>query len=408
MKKLKKITVMLLIIVLFMNYKVIAVDVTKENLEEALNNLISYSESEEYDYQFNVSDENIQITSNGKDYYLKYDLTNNPTFTLEIPIQQGMSYEDFNEQSNNIILPMFGYIAVANIQGVEFDDLSIYMMMSLLGNITDSISSEGTYIIIDDTDPSNNVVKDETNKNIIYVSEFGERVIEYVNYLFKDKQVFKDEGINSYEWTIEKIDETDTSCKIVSSLTVNLDADFSKIEDYANEFWESTLNKDITEENADYVINLKVGQKCIINSDTKIIGHFFSGTCYEYNKISDNCAEIIGTKEGKANGYLYLDNTKKSFFITVDKNDGNLLLDTITLDIENSSESGEGETDNTNNQSENNEFFLNNQNNSNNNLTDPTTAKSNLPQAGLRNNIYISFFIGICFIIAIFIKFKKH
>ena len=37
-----------------------------------------------------------------------------------------MIYKDFKTQTDNLILPMIGYIAVANIQGVEFEDASAY------------------------------------------------------------------------------------------------------------------------------------------------------------------------------------------------------------------------------------------------------------------------------------------
>ena len=165
-----------------------------------------------------------------------------------------MSYDEFKEKTDNLILPMLSYIAVANIQGVDFEDSSAYFLMSYLGNaLNGSWSSENSYVIIDDTNMSDGVTidKDENDTKTIYVSEFGERVMEYVNNIYKDKQIIKDssEGINSYEFIIEKKEETNTSCKLVSTLNVNLDADFSKLNGYADlKIIDSNKKNETTEE----------------------------------------------------------------------------------------------------------------------------------------------------------------
>lgn len=279
MRKIKRITILianiLLLSSLFINCYATAVAVTKENLNTSLQKLVT-SDTNENNYKIAVSDNIITITADGKNYTLNYDLTEKPTFSLEIPIEQGMSYTDFKEQTDNLILPMVGYIAVANIQGVEFEDVSAYFLMSYLGNaLNDSWSSENSYVIFDDTNMSDGVTidRDESDSKTIYASEFGERVMEYVNATYKDKQTFNDssEGINSYELTCERKDVTDTSCKLVSSLSVNLDADFSKLNGFSDKMGESLLNKDITKENADYAITLKVGQKCKIETTKKLL-----------------------------------------------------------------------------------------------------------------------------------------
>lgn len=151
-----------------------AVAVTDENLNSALQKFVS-SDTNENNYKITVSDNIIKIAADGKSYTLNYDLTDKPTFTFEIPIEQGMSYANFEEQTDNLILPMIGYIAVANIQGVELEDSSAYFLMSYLGNaLNGSWSSENSYVIIDDTNMSDGVTidKDESDTKTIYSSEF--------------------------------------------------------------------------------------------------------------------------------------------------------------------------------------------------------------------------------------------
>ena len=63
--------------------------------------------------------------------------------------------------------------------------------------------------------------------------------------------------------------------------------------------------------------------------------------------------EITGTSVGKANGYIYVGETKKSFYITVEENKENKTLDTITLKINTTTTSNKpSENDSTGQQQE--------------------------------------------------------
>ena len=412
MKKMKKIGLLIISVLLlnsfFINCYATKVAVTKENLNTSLQGLVS-SSANENNYKFTVSDNIITITIDENSYTLNYDLIDKPKFTLEIPIEKGISYADFKKQIDNLNLPMIGYIAVANIQGAEFKDASAYFLMSYLGNaLNGSWSSDNSYVIVDDTNLSDGVTidKSEGDSKTIYASEFGERVMEYVNATYKDKQTISDvtSGINSYEWTTERKDVNETSCKLVSSLSVNTDADFSKIKGYANQMGESFLNKDITKDNADYSVTLKVGQKCRFETNEKITGHEMSGTGCDYNDINENCAEITGTSVGKSNGYIYVGETKKSFYITVEENTEDKTLNTITLKINTATTNNKTSGDDSSKQQQ--EQTQKPQNSGA--LKDDTTTKGILPKTGVNNVIYI--IVAVSFILlAIFgIKLKKY
>lgn len=311
--------------------------ITKEKLKEALNGIASLNLSES-NIEFTVSDDIITIVVDGKSYILNYDLNGKPTFSSEISIEKGMTYANFGEQiADQVALPMIGYMAIANIQGANYEDASSHFLMSYLENALNGFStSENSYVIASDGVTVNN---GETKT--IYISEFGERVMEYVNAIYKNKQIINDsaEGINSYELTIERKDITDTSCKLVASLSVNLDADFSKLNENSNQVDDSFLNKffnkDTVEENVDYQITLKVGQKCRIETTEKITGYTAYGTGYEYDKISENCVEITGKSVGKENRGININigETEKLILINVEENDESKTLDTITLKL---------------------------------------------------------------------------
>ncbi len=341
MIKIKHICILILaFILIFLNLynpSYAVVSITEGNLKTALQKYMNYGDNNS---QITIANNVITITEDGETYNINYDLTNQPTFTREVNIQKGMSYEKWSKQSNNFYSTLLGYILIANIQGIEFDDISTYLLLSMIEGTTAS-PDYNKYVIVDDTKLSEGVTidKDPNDTRTIYVSEFGDRVLEYVNSLYKNKYVIKDNflnGINSYEWSLERKEVTDTSCKLVSMVKVNTNADFSKLQGYKNIF----DNPDdenvggITESNADYVLKLKVGQQCKIESLERIAGHYLIGDSIEFNE--DN-TEIIATKVGVSTGHIYIGNTdtKKTFYITVEENVGNMVLETITLNIDN-------------------------------------------------------------------------
>lgn len=371
------------------------VTVTDENLKVALQKFVS-SEANEENYNITVSNNVINVIADNESYNLNYDLTDKPTFSLEVPIQKGMSYEDFKKKTDNLILPMIGYIAVANIQGVEVEDARAYFLLSYLESaLNGSFSTENSYIIVDDLNLSEGVTIEKTeDPKTIYTSEFGDRVIEYVNNMYKEKQSISDStGINSYLLTIEKLDTTDTSCKLVSKLSVNLETDFSKIIGYTDQLADSFMNSDITKENADLVVTLKVGQKCKIESTDKITGYEFYG--YDCIELNDDNTEITATSVGTKNGYLYVGEGKKTIYVTVEENTENATLETITLKIDSAPEVKPPDT-NAEEEKDKNES-----------TKDNTMSSSKLPKAGIYGSILIIILTFIIIMIVIGTKLRK-
>ena len=229
-----------------------SVKVTKENLREAFQRFVSSDENEEK-YSISVLDEIIKITSNNENYTIKYDLSDKPTFSIEILIEKGMSYEEFKKQTEDINAPILGcYGAVANIQEVEFEDAIAYFALSYLsGVLNGSFSSQDSYIIVDDLNLEEGVeIQKNDDPKTIYTSEFGDRVMEYVNALYPEKQTISDsDEMNSYVMTIEKKEATETSCKLVYTLQVNTDAGFTQLQDYVEKTENSFTNNDTSKEN---------------------------------------------------------------------------------------------------------------------------------------------------------------
>lgn len=420
MKKLKKkiifILIALMIITPFANSYANSSEITKENLAEAFDKFVA-SDSNENNYKINLLDDEIEVTSEKRKNILKYDLTDKPTFYNEALIEDGMTYEQFGEATSGLSLPMLGYFAVANIKGVEFEDSMAYYTMSyLMSGLSSSGSSNSSYIVIDDLNMSEGVTmeKDTSNPKIIYASDFPERVMEYVNDKYKDKMVFNDsieDGIGSYELTIERTDVTENSCKIVSSMTIDTDVDFEGIKDYNKKVEDNMKVEEVVKrEDADYVIDLKVGQKCIIQSEDGSLGYSLSGNnCCECD-VSGKRMEILGTSAGKSTGYIYIGDTEKTIYITVEENTNNENLATIFLNVSSKTtqknENNSGSTNNNN--SNNNNSNTNNNASSNKNQTtnDTTTSNKILPNTGINTIILITLVITASLMIILFIKLR--
>lgn len=238
-KTLKKLLVFTIFLITMLNCYTICsanVQITNENLISAFQ---KFESSEENKNKYSIKLENGQIkvtTSNGEVYIVNYTLEDKPTFTLEMPIKDGMSYNDFKRQTQNLIVPVVGYFAIANIQGVEYKDSREYFYSYLDGEFNGFLSKNNSYVVVDDINSENNIVIDN-NVSIINASEFSTKVMEYVKKVYKDKQTINDlDDINSFVWSIEKQDipNSNTSCKLISTVTVNLDANFSKLKNYSN------------------------------------------------------------------------------------------------------------------------------------------------------------------------------
>jgi LPXTG-motif cell wall-anchored protein len=340
-----------------------------------------------------------------------------------------MSYDEFNEATDSLAGVMLGYLAVANIQGVSYEDSSAYFSMCLLMYALSILtSSDLKYMVVSD-----DTTVESDDYTIISESEFGNYVMEYVNSMYGTKHSFTDGedvgGINSFTWTTEETDVTETSCNLQSTLTVNLDADFSELNGYSNKISDAFMISAVTEENADYVIKLKVGQKCNIESSEGITGYESYGSgCIEF---SEDKTVITATGAGKANGYLYVgnDNTKKSFYVIVEENTSNQTLEPISITVNTLSNINSSNTNSSNtnssstNSSNTNSSSINSSststsstNNSNTSFIKTNTSKNNntnskttLPKTGSNETLFIVITAIIVIITIIFgIKIKKY
>lgn len=398
MKKIENFFVLMLIVLTFfcMNTSYAAfVEVTDENLKDALEKF-EKSETNDKNYQIVVENNVITVKFEEEIYQLNYDLTDKPTFYLEIPIEKGMSYKEYKNKDDNLILPMLGYLAAANIQDVEFEDSMLYFSMSYLSSAFNK-KNENSYVLIDDLDvPDEEFFYKTDDPRYIYTSDFPEKVMEYVSDLYSEPLVLDDNdgGISSYTFSTQLKNKTDTSCTIVASLSVNTEADFSVIKDYGKKVEDSLKPDGFTKETADYLIKMKVGQVCKLKTEDEVTGYAMFGRGAEFDR---KLLEITAKSPGESWGYIYFgDDVKKSFYVIVEENETGEDEKTITLIIDKNTSNPDNKQDddkkdNINNKNENKNSNTNtnfNKNvsnivNLNTNNIDNSVSNKLLPNTGI-------------------------
>ncbi len=248
--KLKQILLIILCLLLLTNTSNAAfIPVNKENLNNALQNFIN-SDINQNNLNVSsakvVSDDKISFNlSKNVNIDATYNLDSKPNITISVPVKNGMSYDECQVQTTLVyLIPVTFYSAIANIQGINFNDsFAYYCNITVFSALEKLNSSKGKkYTIYDDRGLADGVVVDKSDSDsTIYTSEFENRVMDYINDNFEEKNTLSDysNGLNTFELTVEKKDVTDNSCNLVANLVVNPNADFSQLNNYESDIKDS-------------------------------------------------------------------------------------------------------------------------------------------------------------------------
>ncbi len=206
------------ILVIFMIFSILSctsygesVVVTEDNLKTAVENVLAIEENGGR-YTATVENNNIKVFSNSKEYNLQYSLEGKPTFTYNIPVTTEMTYEEFSDKTEKLILPMAGYMAVANVQGLTVNDCLAYLSTLYIMGTFNNFSAD--------------VAEDAS-------TQFEANKVEYAKSLYGTEKTIKDNGmllgINSFELTTKLEDVSDTACNIVSTVSVDINANYATL-----------------------------------------------------------------------------------------------------------------------------------------------------------------------------------
>ena len=425
--KVKKICIMALVIVLISSFatscfavtestttapttsETTKVEITKEKLNEKFQELkeyISFNNGGDKKLKAEnivVNDNTIEISTEKDKYEINYEIQDNKViFSSETEIKQGMSWKEYNNATNSISDIFFGFIAVANIIGIEYEDSSLYVGFLQMG-MGMQLSGNCSYVVLtpEEANQSQNIEGQET----ILSTEFENRTMEYFNSYYKDDKYTyggddDDDNLTPVEVILEKKDKEENSCKLVETLNVNLNSDFSEIKGISN-----GLSGGVTKENADYVYTLKVGQKIKFETSQKYSGYSCVGTGIE---LSEDKNELIATEVGTAKGNITFGNITKSFYITVEENTNNEQLEDIIIKIESEESKTEDTKSPTTETTSKTTTTTTGKTENIKNNTDSTTSKTELPKTGINTMIYITMAIVGTAVVTFIILNKKY
>lgn len=154
-----------------------------------------------------VGDKFVFSQEGQEDIEIKYDLSEEPTFWIEIPINNTITYEEYQILFSKCLLPLTLHVGVLGIQGVEKDDTTEILyepMLQMIGELGESLEE----------------MDEEEDFS-------AEKAFEFVKSTWGEKTTTKDKN-NTMKWTVETKEVTDRSCVVVSTVVTNKDADFSK------------------------------------------------------------------------------------------------------------------------------------------------------------------------------------
>jgi len=411
------------ILISFFSTSYATITITDESLEtsyqEILKEVDLKSLLEITSLTIDKTNKQIKIIIKNVEYVVNYNLSDKPTFSIDTIIDNTTTYDKWeNEQQTQLLsIPAVLYAIVANLNGIPASDSLNYFTMQIFFSSLDNSeqSSNSGYTIIK---PGENILSTNTATNVILSTDFPKYAVDIAANTYASEVSYSDaDENNTFKYATSIKEKTEDKCVLQSVLTINLDGNFSDIKGYS-ETNGDILQTNITKDNADYVIELKKGQKCKIESNVAVTGYSLSGSsCID---INDDKTEISAVEVGSSRGYLLLGQTgniKKSIYVAVEENTENNTLEPITLKIKVENVDSNLNTDESNliisnqNVSTNLEQISNNLQQQINTLI---STSDKLPQTGdysqMKNGLYLLCIvscISLLFLIFKTIKYKN-
>ena len=311
--KIKKICIIALIIVLISSLATSCFAVTEATeatnnskiTKEQLNEKFQELKDNDSEIEKIVTGDNvIEVIKNNDKYEIEYEIEEDKvTFSIEAEVKQGMSWEEYTKlfgdstgdaSDGNIEDGLaMGYYAVANILGAEYKSAAWYYTLTRIEGYKGKYAKSDKWIIMKDAEGVTEIKTDSSEEKVLNTKDFANRTMEYFNSIYKDDTyTYEDSNhCNTYKSITEKKEKTDTSCKLIEKIIINTNADFSKLK----VDMDSVLDNGVTEENADYVYTLKVGQKIKFETSQKYSGYSCVGTGIELSEDKNELMYIINS-----------------------------------------------------------------------------------------------------------------
>lgn len=144
------VTIILTMIMIIVSTYSYAAEITTDSLKVFFEEFVKGTEMEG---KIEVTDKEIIITNDTVAEKLQYDLTEKPTFSVDMVFKNGMNFEQCADESSKVTLGLFGFCAVAGINGADPNDAMLYFYFSVLEKLqeqkTETITEENFVDVTD-------------------------------------------------------------------------------------------------------------------------------------------------------------------------------------------------------------------------------------------------------------------
>jgi len=211
------ITIILTILFVLVSTYSYAAEITKESLTKFFEDFVE-KETAEGDLEGNieVTGNEIIITSEELEHKMEYDLTDKPTFSIDMLFENGMTYDECTEEASKVSTTLFGFMAVAGINGADATDAMMHGMLAIMGKAFEQSDEETTI----------------TEENFVNAIDYAEKAYS------KDIEIVDDFFI----LTIKKAELKDKEYIVKTELVVNSEKDFSVLSSKTDEIGNTIAN----------------------------------------------------------------------------------------------------------------------------------------------------------------------
>lgn len=261
----KVVQIVLIILAIFPVIVNAEIKITDDLLEAEIKKLIDELSKSTNEYEnvtlsgditLDKTNKKITMTSDGETQstYYKINDDNTITFMSAAKFYKGMTYEQFESASDELITGAIGYILIAHMNNIKVEDSIFYYLLSILHmGLSNSGNGELTpgYVII----PDDATFTTDDDTLVIKESEFGQYALELAKKQYGDATSGKiytdnDEGmINSFTFKysndiskITGLTQSSDEYYVISEMTINPNADFKKIDGFSDKLNESINN----------------------------------------------------------------------------------------------------------------------------------------------------------------------
>ena len=243
------------ILISFLGSTYAAITVTEETLENSFAKFIA--ESENNSDSTGMTDDlstmsidkdakQITFTDGEYTYVINYDLSDKPTFTVDLSFTNEMSKEECETENSKPTILMITFMLVSDIAGIEFKDSMLYAFSKIFEVYSSDTTSSAEF----------------TN-----AIDYAKSIYDNINETFTD---------DLFTWTHTKISETSDEYNVQSTIIINNDADFSIMNGYADKTFGGITNS-ITNSLQNYTSTLQQSVDNITETSNKLpqTGNFF-------------------------------------------------------------------------------------------------------------------------------------